>query len=199
MGCASATDEFKNIIPMKPCVLAFSGPIASGKTTIAKSASRVFEWKFASFGDFVRAEAVLLGKNPESREDLQETGNILIGHGWKLFCKAVLECANWRPGEGLVVDGIRHVEGLQDIREIVTPLHVYLVYVAVDEEIRNQRLASKNIQQDKLLQIEHHSTETQVPNVLLSMADTVLDGGGNKDSIVVGLIEWLERKQKESS
>jgi dephospho-CoA kinase len=197
MGCASAADEFSIIIPMKPCVLAFSGQIASGKTTIAKSASKVLEWKYASFGDFVRAEAVLRGKNPESREDLQETGNKLIGHGWELFCKAVLECANWKPGEGLVIDGIRHVEGLQVIREIVAPLNIYLIYIAVDEEIRNRRLASKNIQQEKLLQIEHHDTETQVPNTLLSLADTVLDGGGATDSAVVYLRNWLEIKQKD--
>lgn len=176
---------------MKPCVLAFSGPIASGKTTIAKSLSKALEWKYASFGDFVRAEAVLRGKNLESREVLQEIGNDLISQGWGIFCKAVLDGADWKSGEGLVIDGIRHVDGMQVLKGIVVPLDVYLIYITIDKDVRSQRLVDKNIQPHDLIHIEQHSTEVQVPNALLSLADIILNGGDIADNIVATLKEWL--------
>ena len=110
---------------MKTAVLSFAGPIASGKTTLSKEVSRKLSWKYASFGGVIKNEAIKRGYNPVSREIMQEIGNEFIESGWKNFCNLVLNDVHWVQGEGLVVDGVRHVEGLMTITEIAAPQTVY--------------------------------------------------------------------------
>jgi len=104
-----------------PLILAFSGGIGSGKSTLSSGVAEALEWPRVSFGRYVRAVALDRGLDAESREVLQEVGESLITAGWVPFCRAVLTQADWRPERSLVVDGIRHVEALQTLRALAAP------------------------------------------------------------------------------
>jgi dephospho-CoA kinase len=179
---------------MKPAVLAFSGRIASGKTTVSLEISRQLGWKRASFGDFVRKEAYRRGFDNTSRKTLQEIGNELIERGWTAFCLSVLGEAQWEAGEGLVIDGIRHLEGLEAIREIVSPLKLFLLFISVNSEIREHRLSKKSIGKGQIAAIEEHSTESQVRGHLKDHADLIIDGATPISSIVQSIMDLLTKQ-----
>lgn len=171
--------------------MAFSGSIASGKTTISKQTASVLGWKYGSFGDFIRKEAARRGADPGARETLQEIGQELIEKGWEKFCWAVLKDAGWQKDESLALDGIRHQEALATIRTIVSPLPTYLIYVQVNEVSRTKRLLDKKINANELVRFEQHSTEQQVKNKLLDVSDLVINGAKPLDDSVKTVINWL--------
>ena len=174
--------------------MAFSGSIASGKTTVSKEASRVLGWKYGSFGDFIRKEAIRRGAKYESREVLQDIGSELINQGWDEFCWGVLRDAGWEKGHGLVLDGIRHLEGLEKIREIVNPLSVFLIFIQVSPNIRKKRLLEKKIKETNLLKFEQHQTEQQVKLKLLEYADLVVNGDQPLNIATKTIVDWLSTK-----
>lgn len=149
-------------------------------------------WKFASFSDVVRREAHRRRLDPESRETLQSLGSELIDQGWKKLCQAVLEDADWRGGEGLVIDGIRHVEALETLRVLVSPLPLFLVYVRIDERMRKARLLERNgYGEQRLRRIDQHETESQVKAVLAGVADLVVDGALPVEIATRKILKWL--------
>jgi hypothetical protein len=73
----------------------------------------------------------------------------------------------WQPGQSLVVDGIRHAEAVEELKRLVSPSPVLLVFIATSEPARETRLRERNVAESSDLQrIESHSTEVQVQTVL---------------------------------
>jgi dephospho-CoA kinase len=162
---------------MTPFVLTFSGSIASGKTTIARLIAEKNGFAFASFGDFVRKEARRQGMDPTSRDVLQRHGNELIEKGWQPFCQAVLADIAWTGDHGLVVDGIRHVEALETLRDLVGPLRLFLVYISIDNQTRRVRLRDRGVGEEQTIEkSDLHDTEQQVRGILEQRADLRVDG-----------------------
>src|SRR5260370_28400221 len=151
---------------MKSAALAFSGQISSGKTTISLGVSNALGWKYASFGNYVRKVALQRKIPNPSRGILQEIGIDLINQGWPNFCFGVLADAKWIKGDSLVIDGIRHVDALKTLREILHPMNVYLIYVNLREEIRETRLSKVGVTPESLRSFDQHLTEMQVQKVL---------------------------------
>ena len=81
----------------------------------------------------------------QSRESLQELGSTLIAEGWDKFCWGVLNQANWKIGDSIVVDGIRHLEGLQNLKLMTYPAEVLLVFVKTDDDTILKRLERQGI------------------------------------------------------
>ena len=162
---------------MTPLVVAFSGKSGSGKSTISTSLADRLGWKRASFGGYVRRVAAERGLT-ESIESLQDLGAELVANGLAQFCRGVLEAANWRTGEPLIVDGVRHSEVLETLRALTAPSRVILVFVTVGEAERFARLQDRGMKdQSRLAKIESHSIERQVQDALRALADLVVDSG----------------------
>ncbi len=164
---------------MKPCAIGFSGRIKSGKTTIAAATADSLRWPCASFGVYVRNVAVRRRQNPRSRAVLQEIGESLVAQGWSVFCHDVLKTANWVRGMPIVIDGIRHVEAVKRLREMVSPLKFLLVYVTVDADLQLARARRANVAPQMLADIEKHSTEVDVQFRLPELADLLVDGANS--------------------
>ncbi len=177
---------------MKPLVIAFAGPIASGKTTIALNIAAKLEWTYTSFGAYLRKEARKRGLDSSSRHVLQEIGNSIIAQGWERFCLDVLADGKWTPGTGLIIDGIRHGKGLETIKTLVKPLDTCLIYIHIDNVLRQTRLSAKNIIDIKELTcIENHPTERQVKDTLRVLADFEINGSLQVENIVNEIFLWL--------
>lgn len=174
---------------VKPSAIGFSGRIGSGKSTISHAVADALGWTRASFGDYVREVARTRGCDVESREVLQEIGNSLIAQGWRGFCLDVLASASWLPGKPFIVDGIRHPEAVQHLTTIAQPLPFIHVHVAVDENIRLDRLKQRAAFDN--VAAESHSTESAVKDMLPSMAHYIVDGSQPLKDIVEVILAFL--------
>lgn len=156
-------------------VIALSGKIASGKSTVASEFAKEVGWPCVSFGDYVRSVAQSRGL-PESRETLQEIGDRFIRTNLEDFCKSVLNQADWKPGQSLVIEGVRHAEVNILLRNLVAPSRYFLAYLKVDDDLRKQRLRREGIDDRELIHVETHPTEEQVTRVLPHIADYIFEG-----------------------
>lgn len=177
---------------MKPLVLAVSGRIASGKSTLALRLAEKLNCARASFGDYVRAVAGERGLEPH-RDNLQAVGAGLIESGWEPFCRAVLAQSTWQPGQLLVVDGVRHVEAVRQLKNLVAPNTVILVHLRVDEELRRERLSGREGQSGAASEThDAHPTENEVKTALPRLADLVLDGARPVDELADEIIGFAD-------
>src|SRR5277367_1473587 len=100
------------------CIIALAGPTKSGKTTLARRLAASLAVPSGSFGDQVRKEAIRRGLNGHFKGDLQTLGAEMVERDAKGFCEAVFSDAGYRSGQGLVLDGVRHVRVLNVIKSL---------------------------------------------------------------------------------
>jgi dephospho-CoA kinase len=168
-------------------VIALSGKIASGKSRLANEFAKEVGWPCVSFGDYVRSVAKSRGLI-ESREILQEVGDELIRTNLESFCESVLAQADWKRGQALVIEGVRHAEVNTLLRSLVAPSRYVLAYLKVDDQVRKRRLREEGIDDQELIHVESHPTEEQVTRVLPHIADYVLEG----TSPIPLILNWLK-------
>ncbi len=157
-------------------VLALSAKIKTGKSFVGKPFAESVGWDYVSFGNYVRLVTEKRGL-PANREIWQEIGEDLIRNNLEEFCRNVLaQAPNWKPGRPLVIDGVRHVEVSNLLKEIVAPSKYVLALLEVNEETRLERLHREEINEDDIIKrIESHSTEAQVKTVIPQFADFIID------------------------
>lgn len=160
---------------MSKVVLGVSGPIKSGKSTLARALGRALGWKVCGFGDAVRAEARRRGIT-ESRATLQALGEELVAHDSAGLCGAALAQAEWVAGAEVVIDGVRHRRVLEDLWSLVRPAELMLVYVNVPDSVRVERASPSGISPEALWAMDQHSTEVEVRTALRRLADLEVDG-----------------------
>jgi len=124
-----------------PSIICISGKIASGKTYVSKQLVERNDWSRCSTSEYLR---YLLGKqgvsNP-TRERLQEQGEEEMKRGWKAFAKSFIQFAlNNNPKDVLVVDGVRHIEFLEEVKHLIRPQKCLLIYLESSDEIIKNRL-----------------------------------------------------------
>lgn len=172
------------------CIIAFSGLPQTGKTTLSRLLSRELRCKFASFGDFVRKQAIERGIPHATRRDLQDLGQSLIKGNIRDFCLKVLESARFSPGEQIVIDGVRHREVLNEISNITISQPIKLVHLTASEETRRRRLKNE---QD-LASIDSHAVELEVESTLRDMADIIIRTEGSVDEALQQLLNWIRNE-----
>jgi cytidylate kinase len=126
---------------LKSIIIGFSGKIGSGKTTISTAVAEALNWPHASFGDYVREVGRERGIE-ESRKVLQEIGASLVENPDE-FCLSLLELSGWKPGQHLVVDGVRHAKIVDALHRTTKPSRVFLVFVEVNEKVRKKRIQNQ--------------------------------------------------------
>jgi dephospho-CoA kinase len=104
-------------------------------------------------------------------------GETLINNGLEEFCRSVIKQAVWKPGQSLVIDGIRHHDVLNKLKEIVRPSSFVLVYISVNEDNRLRRIAQRDgLSQNEACKVDEHSTEKDTKLVLTQLADIKIIG-----------------------
>jgi hypothetical protein len=175
-------------------VLGFAAPIEAGKTTLSIAVADRLRAPRVSFGEYLRW---LAGERnlPVTREVLQDLGDQLVKRDVHDFCRGVLQRQPWRPGVPLVIDGVRHLEVLEALAEILAPAPGYLIYIKVDRATQAKRLLKDDLRHEKPLEeLEQHPTERQVRSVLPDKAALVLDGTRPADELTMKVLEFLETK-----
>ena len=173
-------------------IIAFAGPTKSGKTTLAKKLAATLGFGFGSFGERVRKEAARRGLRHASRKQLQTLGEEMVKSDKNTFCQEVLQDADFRPGHGLVLDGIRHIDILSLIKDLVRPQTVRLVYVEspVADRVKRNRSDLPQIQE-----IDSHPVERDAAR-LKSAADLFLDTSKEEQATFQTLLQWAKAGAK---
>jgi len=176
-------------------ILGFAGRIASGKSTIARSISKILGWPYSSFGDCVRAIAEERGISLD-RKSLQTLGQSLVNQDCLSFCRRVLEGSGNTNNQSIVVDGIRHVKVVDILKQLVTPNKLIIIFIDTPENIILNRLGEKEIYNiEDLETIEEHSTEAEVKTTLKTIADLIVDGRKQAKDIVDEILLWLQKQK----
>jgi dephospho-CoA kinase len=179
-------------VRLKPAVICLSSRMGAGKSTLTTSLASSLGWPHTSFGDYVRSIADQRGAG-QSREVLQQLGEELVAKSLEPFTRAVLSRVTWQ--EGCIVDGVRHIQVLHMLRELVTPLSTFLVFIEIDESVRRQRLRQRGMTEQEIDVADRHGTESQVRDALRREADISLDGIRNVAEIIHEIHSFVEAKQ----
>lgn len=172
-------------------VVGFAGAIGSGKTSLSRAVASDLACTWVSFGDYVRKEATDRGC-AQDRRSLQLVGESLIQEGWVKFCLGVLSQADWRPGQNLVIDGIRHADGVLALTSLVEPSTFHLVGTSLDSKRRWARKCNGGaIAREVARSVESHSTEIEVESRVIPSADLVVDGSRPVEELVREIVDWL--------
>lgn len=166
--------------------LGFSGRIKSGKTTIARRVAEELNVPFASFGDYLRTVVARRGLDYTDRTILQDVGQELFESDLTRFCTDVLVAAGWEKGMCIIVDGIRHVLVLEEIKKILQPVPMKLVFINIGDNLQARRLIASG-SRDPVEVVELHATEFDVLDGLKQLAELHFDG----DSILNTTVEQI--------
>lgn len=176
---------------MKSTILAFSGGIASGKSTLSEAVALSLGCSRVSFGGFMRAEARKRGLSTD-RETLQSIGEELVARDPDRLCRDLLAQSGWTPGGALVIDGVRHVDIADRLCQLVVPSEFRLVHVTAGEQTRNARFAARAESSGDLSKYESHSTEHDVHLGLPERADLLVDGNQPIEGLIERVAKWAE-------
>ncbi|WP_431205527.1 patatin-like phospholipase family protein [Bradyrhizobium betae] len=161
-------------------VIAFSGPIGAGKSTISQKVAELLHWPRVSFGEYVQKVAAEYGEDRDDRTVLQRLGQALVLADVDGFVDGVLREKQWRnaAGEGnLVVDGLRHAEVRHALVQNIKPNTLKHVFVTVDEDTRQQRVFKEdNIEPRLLMRYDQDITEAQIPRIIREYKDIEVSG-----------------------
>jgi dephospho-CoA kinase len=167
-------------------LICIAGSIASGKTTLADALHAALPGsERLAFGDVVRRRARKYRLEP-TRQELQETGLRLIREGWPAFVDELLSELEGEP-HALIVEGVRHREAVEALRERLPTRQLLLVYVAVPESQRRDRLAHRAEHEQAL----EHGVERDVES-LRAIADLVVETHQPTEELVALVCGRLE-------
>ena len=169
-------------------IIVLSGPIASGKSTIAKRAARLAGAHHASFGDYVRHLAGSEGFS--QRAVLRKIGQSLVETNPAGFVRDFLLFAKFHPGQPFIVDGLRHHSIWIELSKLASESHdkIFLAYVEIEAAIRRQRLRDRGLTDIDIELIDDDPSEYDVLHILKAEANIVINGGGSADTAATLLI-----------
>ncbi len=176
---------------MSTIALALAGGRGSGKTSVASRVTSRVGGNRASFGEYVRSEARRLGIE-ETTESLQVLGQRLVEAGPREFAANVLRIAGWNGKGVLIIDGLRHLEILEALRSLLSPVQLRLVLLKVDSEVRRKRLEQRGDDISNFDRADSAPTEVQVFGPLATAADMVVNGSHPPDEIAVSIIQTFD-------
>jgi cytidylate kinase len=158
-------------------VIAFSGPIGAGKSTISQKVADLLHWPRVSFGEYIQGVAKEGGQDPNDRRVLQRLGQALVLSDVDDFVKQVLKQKDWKKEGNLVVDGLRHAEVRHALIQQIRPSVLKHVFVTVDEDTRQQRVREEDhIEPRILMRYDQDITEAQIPRIIREYKDIEING-----------------------
>jgi dephospho-CoA kinase len=187
---------------MDGLVLAFSGGLGAGKSLLATALAERLGWPRVSFGDYVRTYASQVQRDPKDRAVLQQLGQALVLTDREGFVRKVLD---QHPTTGnLIVEGVRHVEILLELKKQVFPRTLKLIHIKADSETRQARfMRREHVERRLVARYDSDITEAQVARILPQYADHMVDGSLPipilADQVVGFMANWMGPPRQASA
>jgi dephospho-CoA kinase len=175
---------------------AFSGPIGSGKSSVSKLFASTMGAGWAGFGSTIK-EIALERHLPINRQELQRLGAELVEKERASFCGQVIAKGSNEQKPLAVIDGLRHLSVLEELRRLVGRERLLCIYVDAPQASRLERVRSRDgLSSEELADLEKHSTEIEVKNRLKEIADFIATNSGPVEDCVHTIVNWAELKMK---
>ncbi|WP_046236515.1 ATP-binding protein [Pseudomonas syringae pv. coryli] len=156
-------------------LILLSGPIAAGKSTIAKTLISKFGFKSLSSGDYLRA--LLVSDNlPTTRERLQELGDRLdleTNYEWlaeKVTCKAMTN----KNQKKWIIDSVRKPQQVDSHKELFGKAITHIHITASPSTLKDRYLARTDSTEIEYISAKMHPNEVSSEN-LNTNADLTFD------------------------
>ncbi len=157
-------------------VITLSGAIGSRRSKLADALQERLQWPKVKFSDYIKDLIEGDGGEREDRILLQSYGQRLVQSQRQQFVEAVLARApGWRDEGKLIVDGLRHVEVLLQLRDAVRPARLIYVNVNANPLERETGAKERGIAEQNLYRYDRDLTEAQITRILPAYADLNLD------------------------
>ncbi|MVM35685.1 AAA family ATPase [Spirosoma sp. HMF4905] len=155
-------------------IIALSGQIGSGKTSISNGLAQLLNWDIVSFGNYIRK--IALSKQIDiTRENLQNLGESLVRENPESFCYSVLEQENNWKNKSFIIEGVRHEIVLDKLINIVVPSTLYHIHLLVSNIERERRVILRGNLSDDLKSMHMHPSEADVHQLLFDRANFIVD------------------------
>lgn len=162
----------------------FSGKIASGKTTISTALANYLGINRYTVSDYLKNYADIYYNGNHSRDTLQKIGDIKRKEGYKKFCIDFLTFINYEKDMSFIIDGIRTIEFLEEMKLCLINEKVIHIFIEIDEKLRHERMLKRNAQDQ--LYYQHHTENYS--RKLMEAADIIVNSNNNVTAIVAYIL-----------
>lgn len=172
-------------------LIALSGGIGAGKTTIAKALASAFCADYISFGEFVRYKAAEQGIE-STRENLQTMGQeLLTNWGVERFVREVFEF-HGSTATVCVLDGVRHIQVWNQLKNHST-IQV-LVHIDANRDRQIARVENRDhLPLEEIVISLNHPMEEEAL-LLRNLAHVVFDDVARTDNCIDMIRSILARQ-----
>lgn len=175
-------------------LLCFSGQIGSGKSSVSAVVADALGWRRTGFGDYLRSEIARCGGDPDDRKALQDLGQARVEADAVAFCRDVLAAGGCQPGDDYVIDGIRHVNVFEILKQIGLPSDSKLLFLSAGEVTRSARIQTRADASD-IARALTHRVELELRDALPGRAHALIDADQPLDRVVSDCLEWVNKWQ----
>lgn len=178
-------------------VLVFVGEIASGKTIICEILSEKLGFNHVSTRKCVAKLIQMDDFGIKDRTEFQKKAEIFINKKDSPFLLAKEIQKNIKLSDKItVIDGIRHLQTLKELKKIFPELIVIYVDSTRDDSFRNYTTRSKKEASiDQFRDVRHHPVEEEIQQIKYE-ADAYIFNGGNKEQLFEAFINWFNTNKK---
>ncbi|MDP9423336.1 MAG: hypothetical protein M3Q19_11005 [Pseudomonadota bacterium] len=177
-------------------VIVLSGAIGSRRSELAEKLEQRLHWPRVKFSNYIKQRIQADGDDPDDRLMQQQYGQRLVQNHLKAFVEGVLAMApNWQlEGGNLIVDGLRHVEVLLVLRELLADeSEILYVHVKPDPLRRESGARERGLNEQDMYRYDRALSEAQMNRILPAYADLEVDA-----SLGIGLaVQDIEKQLKE--
>ena len=177
-------------------LLVLAGRTASGKSSLASAVGERLGFRVAGFGQYVRSLVPEASAGEAARSQLQAKGHATVQRNPATFASEFLKWAGYNAGEGLIADGLRHIAIWDVLKNILIPQKdpIGLVFVAIGDAVRVNRLRARGLSDADIAAIEQHPSERDVLFGLQALAGLSVDGASSVEDNaerVLSTFDWL--------
>lgn len=175
-------------------VVVVFGEIASGKSTVSRYIAEVTRCQMLSFGALIREECSRMSVLP-TRASCQQIGYELFQRVRAAgIVHALLQHAGGSPTDCFVIDGVRHVSVLNEIRVLFSPVFVIAVTARLEDRYKRYKIRGESEEElpiEEFVRISNHPIEAGIA-ALFPEADVVIDSGVSQEQMLFAVRIALE-------
>lgn len=178
-------------------VLVFVGEIASGKTIICEILSEKLGFNHVSTRKCVAKLIQMDDFGIKDRSEFQKKAEEFINKKESPLLLAMEIENNIKLSDKIsVIDGIRHLATLKELKKRFPELIVIYVDSTRDDSFRNYSIRSKKKESiDQFREVRHHPVEEEIQQIKYE-ADAYIFNGGNKEQLFEAFINWFNMNTK---
>lgn len=174
-------------------VLAFSGPIGSGKSSLAKAISYEFGFPRVSFGGYVRHLVRQYGGDESDRKALQDEGERQVKRDPGAFLLATLDYHDVDKANSFVVEGLRHTSILNEMR-MFFGTDLFHIHLEAGDHIAFERAVARGDDPKVVERALRHKVEADVAIELSEVADLVLPASESLSELIAQVSLFVKQR-----